>query len=96
MDSPLNTNEEAVTLQEVVCSFVFIRDTVHEEVAEQGEKVMVLCSLISYSHFKFRTWLLNFETGMQQNRWFKAKLHSLAEFSLIQTGCFQIRLRWLG
>lgn len=34
MDSPLDTNEEAETLQEVVCRFVFTRDTVREEVTE--------------------------------------------------------------
>lgn len=53
MDSPLNTNEEAVTLREVVCSFVFIRDTVHEEVTEQGEKVAVLWSLIIIATLHF-------------------------------------------
>lgn len=50
MDSPVNTNEEAANLQEVVCSFVFTRDTVHKEIAKQGGKVTALCFLISSSH----------------------------------------------
>lgn len=40
MDSPFNRNKEAETLQEVVCSFKFTRDRVHEEVGKlsRGER----------------------------------------------------------
>lgn len=39
MDSPLNTNEEAETLEEVVCSFMFTRDTAHQEVTQLSREV---------------------------------------------------------
>lgn len=39
MDRPLNTNEEVETLKKMVCSFMFTRDAVHEEItAEKGGK----------------------------------------------------------